>query len=185
MAISTDKSDEAALCARAREGDAGARAEIYRRHAPRVYTLAVRMLQKRQQAEEVLQDTFVKVLTRLDGFRGEASLATWIRSIAVNECLQVIRSPWRKRGLPLIEHPAEHDSPDRGIDLERALARLPLTTRAVVWMHDVEGYTHKEIARRMGKSVSFSKSRLARGHRALRSELTEEGQTCMPALNNS
>ncbi len=187
MPEQSEKNGELALCWRARQGDQAAQEAIYRRHADSVYSVAMRMLQQPQLAEEVLQETFVKVLTRLESFRGDAALSTWIRRIAVNECLQLIRSPWRKRGEPLVEEPNLRERPDRGIDIERALARLPALTRVVVWLHDVEGYTHREIADLLGQSASFSKSRLARGHRAMRDELERPvaAPACIPALHNS
>jgi RNA polymerase sigma-70 factor (ECF subfamily) len=69
--------------------------------------------------------------------------------------------------------------PDAGLrlDLETAMSRLSDTARAVVWLHDVEGYTHEDIAEMMGKSVSFSKSQLARAHKRLRTWL-QEGAPC-------
>ena len=180
-------SDEHVVCRLAAQGDEQARTHLYTQHAPGVMSLALRMLCHRASAEEVLQDTFIKAFTRLDRFRGDAKFATWLRRIAVNECLQVIRSPWRQRAQTFIEVETPAEAKDHQIDLTRALATLDATSRAVVWLHDVEGYTHAEIAGLMGRTPSFSKSRLARGHVALRTALEPDNELspCMPILNNS
>jgi RNA polymerase sigma factor (sigma-70 family) len=134
----------------------------------------------------VLQDTFLEVLRGLPSFRGEASLATWIRRIAVSRSLMVLRSAWLRRAT-LFRDLAGEDSgawdppdpvkEDAGLstDLERALARLPDLSRIVVMLHDVEGYTHAEIAALMGRTPSFSKSQLARAHARLRGFLGQGG----------
>jgi RNA polymerase sigma-70 factor (ECF subfamily) len=182
-----DNPGDDVLCQLARAGDEAARTELYRRHAPAVMTLAMRMLCQRSCAEEVLQDTFVKAFTHLGEFRHEARFGTWLRRIAVNQCLGALRSPWRQRGRVLGEVSSPAESRDHQIDLTRALEALDPISRAVVWLHDVEGYTHVEIAALMSRTASFSKSRLARGHVALRAALEpdEESSPCMPIPSNS
>lgn len=182
-----DDTDERALVERAAGGDPRAQADLYRRHAGAVYTLAMRMLCHPQMAEEAMQDTFVKAFGKLADFRGEAAFGTWLRRVAANECLQALRSPWRRRARPWVEVEATPDRTGERIDLDRALAALDPVTRAVIWLHDVEGFTHKDIATAMGRTVSFSKSRLARGHRQLRDQLNakEQAASCMPVLSNS
>lgn len=199
MPENADDIDERELIARAVAGDAAAQERLYRAHAMAVYTLAMRVLRQPQAADEAVQETFVKVLTRLDKFRGEAAFGTWVRRVAMNECLQVLRSPWRRRSEPWQEtagpanlstrmsvDPAT-DMSNEQIDLDRALGRLGATTRAVVWLHDVEGFTHQEIATSMGRTVSFSKSRLARGHKKLREHLNQQPDktSCVTVLNNT
>lgn len=118
---------------------------------------------------------------RLAQFRGEAPLGAWLRQIAVSRCLMHLRSPWQRARLCLEPVDARVDaevqalvtpgySPEQ-LDLERALARLAPTARAIVWMYEVEGYSHQEIALAFGRSVSFSKSQLARAHARLRAWL--------------
>jgi RNA polymerase sigma-70 factor (ECF subfamily) len=182
--------------ARARSGDTTAQAAIYRAFERPVRTLARRLVPGVAAAEDVAQDVFVDVLTKLDQFDGRGSFAGWVRSIAVNRCLMHLRSPWR-RGLGWVESLVTGD-PDAGfvapappcsgdaVDLERALARLGETARAVVWLHDVEGYSHAEIGTLLGGTASFSKSQLARAHARLR-ELLEpdtERTTCMSVQTN-
>lgn len=181
---------------RAREGDRVAQAELFAAYGRAVFGLARRMLGRPEPAEDVLQDTFVEVLKGLKDFRGEAPVGMWIRRIAVNKCLMHIRSHWQRYRLPLDGSeeatPAEQwlearsGSTETGLDLEKALDALPPEARAVVWLHDVEGYTHVEIAKLMQATPSFSKSQLARAYVRMRrwAGEAEEVQPCMPVLNS-
>ena len=159
---------------RARRGDRAAHAELYSSFATPVFTLARRMLASKALAEDVLQETFVEVLCKIAGFRGEADVGTWIKRIAINKCLMYLRSSWVSRRGPADDDVAEEvrsGALDDQMALERALDGVPDVARAVVWLHDVEGYTHVEIGRLMGRTPSFSKSQLARAHERLRSLL--------------
>jgi len=169
------------LVARARAGDLDALEALYRAFETPVYTLALRILRSPEEAEDVLQETFLEVVKSIGHYRGEGHLWGWIRQIASSKALMRLR---RNR----VRHTEELDEeaiaagtgtgtvPER-IDLERAFEQLSATSRAVVWLHDVEGYTHEEIAEQMGKTVSFSKSQLARAHARLRRLLEAEGAT--------
>ena len=177
---------------RARAGEIDALEAIYRSFAPGVTTLARRLLGRLAAAEDLAQDVFIDVLTKLDQYDGRGSFAGWVRSITVTRCLMQLRSPWR-RGLRLITHgdaesrsgdaePVAPEGAQLGLDLERALDRLGETARLVVWLHDVEGYTHAEIGALLGGTPSLSKSQLARAHQRLRELLEPSGviQPCMP-----
>ena len=177
---------------RARAGEIDALEAIYRSFAPGVTTLARRLLGRLTAAEDLAQDVFVDVLTKLDQYDGRGSFAGWVRSITVTRCLMQLRSPWR-RGLRLVTHvgaesrageaePVAPEGAQLGLDLERALDRLGETARIVVWLHDVEGYTHAEIGALLGGTPSLSKSQLARAHERLRELLEPSGviQPCMP-----
>ena len=173
---------------RARAGEIDALEAIYRGFAPGVTTLARRLLGRLGAAEDLAQDVFVDVLTKLDQYDGRGSFAGWVRSITVTKCLMQLRSPWR-RGLRRVTSTAgaepEQIAPEGaqlGLDLERALDRLGETARLVVWLHDVEGYTHTEIGALLGGTPSLSKSQLARAHERLRELLEPSGviQPCMP-----
>ena len=189
------------LLVRARAGHAPALEQIYRQFERPVRTLARRLLSHRAAAEDVAHDVFVDVITRLHQYEGRGSFAGWVRSIAVSRCLMHLRSPWQRsrrwltRGFDgdadahgdpwaSVESTDASATVDYGdtIDLQRALARIGDTARAVVWLHDVEGYTHAEIGELFGASASFSKSQLARAHQRLRVELQAEGvgSSCMP-----
>ena len=177
---------------RARAGEIDALEAIYCSFAPGVTTLARRLLGRLTAAEDLAQDVFVDVLTKLDQYDGRGSFAGWVRSITVTRCLMQLRSPWR-RGLRLVTHvgaesrsgdaePVATEGAQLGLDLERALDRLGETARLVVWLHDVEGYTHAEIGALLGGTPSLSKSQLARAHERLRELLEPSGviQPCMP-----
>jgi RNA polymerase sigma-70 factor (ECF subfamily) len=175
---------------RARRGDMRAHEIIYRTFSAPVYSLLARMTGSTSIADDLMQETFIEVIRSIDRFRGEASLATWIRKIAVSKCLMHLRSAWQNRATLFRDlgenHPATEPRTSSEvpllhvyIDLERALARLSDVSRVVVILHDIEGYTHREIAALMGKSVSFSKSQLARAHRRLK--LAIETDSCKSA----
>jgi RNA polymerase sigma factor (sigma-70 family) len=191
MATQIPEADPA-LIAAARAGDPAAHAQLYELFAPLVYTLGRRMLVSPALAEDVLQETFVEVLGKIDSFRGDAGFGFWVRRIAVNKCLMHLRSSWvaRRSGDELPEESSHDDGAElleQRHALETALAALPPAARAVVWLHDVEGYTHREIAQSMGKTPSFSKSQLARAHERLRELLAhhaaEDGvELCAPVL---
>ena len=153
-------------------GEPAAQAEAYRLLAPRVMGMAQRILGDRGLAEEVVQDTFVTMIERADTLRDANAAVGWIRQTAVNHCLMRLRSPWHARRSvePFAEPPDPAQSAPRAEnlrDLERALGKLGAESRMVLWLHDVEGYTHKEIGSLFGKSQSFSKSQQARGYRKL------------------
>jgi RNA polymerase sigma-70 factor (ECF subfamily) len=170
---------------RAARGDAKAHEIIYRAYSPPVYSVCLRFTRVPAQAEDLLQETFIEVIRSIAKFRGEAPLGIWIRRVAVSKALMFLRSAWHKRGQSLDDdweevmpvstvghgNPAQ---PEQAIDLDAALGNLPAVSRAVVWLHDVEGYTHKEIAELLGKSESFSKSQLSRAYQKLRPMLDAE-----------
>ena len=168
------------LVARAKSGDLEALEALYRAFETPVYNLALRMLRSPEDAEDVLQETFLEVVRSIKQYRGEGHLWGWIRQIAASKALMRIRRNQVRATEELHEESASGTGlgtwgvPAR-IDLERAFERLSETSRAVVWLHDVEGYTHEEIAELMGKTVSFSKSQLARAHARLRRMLDESG----------
>ena len=181
------------LIARARAGDETAQAGIYRALAPAVFSLVRRLVGNRAVAEDLFQDTMMVLFQRLGDFRGEAPLGAWLRQIAVTRCLMYLRSPWHRARLDWDAHDRDAvlhgtllpvtpaTSPD-ALDVERALATLTPVGRAVVWLFEVEGYSHEEIARLFGRSVSFSKSQLARALARLRQGLApqEDQETCTP-----
>jgi RNA polymerase sigma-70 factor (ECF subfamily) len=179
-------------------GDARAHEAIYRRCERQVYTLIRRLVPRPAIADELFQETFVEILRSIRDYSGQGSFAGWVRSIAVNKCLMYLRSPWH-RSLTFLEDQGEDGSaelrdetpcPDvaalAGTDVERALAELPPLTRSIVWLHDVEGYTHGEIARLVGRTTSFSKSQLARAHARLRERLDPQAESlsCTHVSNN-
>ncbi len=172
----------ASLLARARAGDRAAFEQLYRRFERPVFTLALRMCGCRSTADEVLQETMLKLWSATSGsgasgFRGDGGSPFWgwLRQVAVNEALQRLRRERRLAaeldGVEADEVAEDHAPPPAAADaalLQRALGELPAVTRSVLWLYHGEGYTHEEIATAMQRSVSFSKSQLARGTRRLR-----------------
>lgn len=176
------------LIAKARSGDVEAFEDLYRVFSGPVNTLARRLCRSREEAEEVLQETFLEIARSIGSFRGEGAIGAWIRRISVSKALTLLRR--RRKGCgelkSAVDDPdclvgavpaAEIDIGWHRVDLERALERLPDASRVVVWLHDVEGFTHAEIAEVFGQSPSFSKSQLSRAHARLRLWLGRQGGT--------
>src|SRR3954465_7819398 len=135
------------VVARARTGDPEALASLYRAFEVPVYNLARRICRTTEDAEDVLQETFFEVCRSIGRYREEGSLWGWIRSIASSKALMRIRRNKYRDTDELHDEVMgrkQEDNPLR-MDLEAALERLSETSRAVVWLHDVEGYTHEEI----------------------------------------
>jgi RNA polymerase sigma-70 factor (ECF subfamily) len=177
MADTIPLAEAKSLVARAQAGDLGALEQVYRAYEGGVYTLARRLTRTPEEAEDVLQETFLEVCRSLGRWRGEGSLWGWIRTIAASKALMRYRREKLRAAESLdgdLEVGARGDDVPLRLDLEAALSRLPERTRAVVWLHDVEGYTHEEIAELMGMTTSFSKSQLARAHQRLRRWLGDE-----------
>ncbi|HNP37845.1 MAG TPA: sigma-70 family RNA polymerase sigma factor [Woeseiaceae bacterium] len=168
-----------AIVKRAANGDRRAHEIIYRAFATPVYSLCLRFTKTPAHAEDLAQETFIEVMRSVAKFRGDAALGSWIRRIAVSKALMFLRSAWTSRSQGLAEgfddvtagdnlsHGVSRN-PDDALDLDAALANLPDVSRTVVWLHDVEGFTHKEIAEFMGKTESFSKSQLSRAYQRLK-----------------
>ncbi len=162
-----------ALSRRVRAGDLSALETLYRTYEAAIFSLARRLCGSDAEADDVLQDTFVEVGRSLNRYRGEGPLLAWLKRICVSKALMRMRGS--ERFLEEAQASERQAEPFRGRrDLESALARISPTTRAVLWLHDVEGYTHEEIATLLKKSVSFSKSQLSRGHARLRELLSKE-----------
>ena len=174
-----------AIVKRATRGDAKAHEILYRAFSAPVYSVCLRFTRVPAQAEDLLQETFIEVIRKIAQFRGDAPVGIWIRRIAVSKALMFLRSAWHARGQSLDDDweeitfdgrasAAGSQQHDQAMDLDAALADLPAVGRTVVWLHDVEGYTHKEIGGLMGKTESFSKSQLSRAYQRLRPMLGAE-----------
>ncbi len=170
------------LVARAKAGDEEALEALFRAFETPVYNLARRMLRSSEDAEDVLQETFLEVVRSIGAYRGDGALWGWVRRIAASKALMRIRREQIRTTEELLEESTGRSGPPVGLtlDLERAFESLSETSRAVVWLHDVEGYTHEEIAEMMGKTASFSKSQLSRAHARLRRLLGSEGEGRSP-----
>ena len=158
----------------AQRGDMAAFERLHRTHAGRVTALCLRLTGDRGQAEELMQDVFVKAWQKLDAFRGESAFASWLYRIAVNAFLLGARGDTRRRArVETVEEPEAlpaaaltSDVGDR-IDLERAIALLPEGARMAFVLHDVEGYKHEEIAAMAGIAAATVRAQLHRARRLL------------------
>ena len=152
-------------------GDEHAFRDLYRRHTPALYRIVWRLTGGRDEdAADIVQDVWLRASRRLDTFRWEAALPTWLTSIAIN-CLRE-RSRRRPNGdVPLTDEIPSWRSDERCLDLEHAIQALPPGYREVVVLHDIEGYTPDEIAGLLGIETGTSKSQLFRARRALRERL--------------
>jgi RNA polymerase sigma-70 factor (ECF subfamily) len=173
-----------ALVERCRKGDLMAFEELYRAHAGRLFSVACRMLGNTADAEDLLQEIFLTAHRKLDSFRGESSLGTWLYRLATNQCLDYLRSRAARAGQvtdALDDDPTLADAGSRGLadqtvtrmDLERAIARLPEGCRAAFLWHDVEGLEHREVAEVLGIAEGTSKSQVHKARLRLRALLTE------------
>jgi RNA polymerase sigma-70 factor, ECF subfamily len=157
---------------------------LYRAHTPYLFCLALRMCRgDRQEAEEAVQEGWIRAAQRLAGFRGDSTLRTWLAGIVIN-CSRERRRHWRHRladpepeprSGPALEPRNSTPAPSPGVrvDLGRLVAALPDGQREVLVLFDVEGYTHQEIAASLGIAPGTSKSRLFEARRALRRSLNE------------
>ncbi len=164
---------EASLVRRAAAGDEGAFEGLYRRHVGRIHSLVRRMTDPGL-ADELTQDVFVRAWDKLATFRGESAFGTWLHRLAVNVVLTQRRRDRTERDwllpnddiLPSLGQHAVH--PGVAMDLEGAMARLPEGGRQVFILHDIEGWTHEEIAEHLGTVAGTSKSQLSRARASLR-----------------
>ena len=160
-------------------GDKKAQHEIYEKLSSAVFTMVSRILEDRQLAEEVTQDTFVDVINRAGTLSNPKAFHGWVRSIALNHCFMRLRSPWMRRRENIENHTdrlelaEDIQVTERVVDINAALKKLSPLDRMIVWMHCIEGYTHDEIGRVFSKTASFSKNRLAIAYRKLESNSEE------------
>jgi RNA polymerase sigma factor (sigma-70 family) len=168
------------LADRAAEGDRAAFEEIYRRYVNRVYGLCLRLTTDVGEAENLTQDTFIKAWFAIAGYAGRGNLGGWLGRVAVNLWRDQFRATARRGRL--MEEVAVEPRHSRdgvidlltGLDLERCIARLPEGGRLVFVFHDVEGYTHREIAELLDLAVGTVKAQLHRARRLLRKMLAED-----------
>ena len=166
--------DDDLLDAFARDRSERAFLALYDRHAPAMYALACRLMGTRDDAADALQEAWLRIIPRLAQFRRESSLRTWLCGFIVNCCRERFRGPLfeavTETATASVSSVAAYHL--RDLDLERALAALSPGYRAVVVLHDIEGYTHREIAEALGIDEGTSKSQLSRGRGALRRMLS-------------
>lgn len=171
-------SSEPELIARAVAGDRSAARELYDAHAPRVFRLAYRLTGDDELAREMTQETFIRAFAQLGRFRGDSALSTWLHRVTVSVVSNGMRKVKRFRARetdldeasPLPAHSRTAD-PDLRDKLYRAIDELSEIYRTTLVMHDVEGYTHEEIANVLGVAEGTCKSRLSVARAQLREKL--------------
>ncbi len=174
-----DRTAELELVERCRRGELGAFEELYRAHSGRLYSLACRMLGNPADAEDQLQEIFLSAHRKLDSFRGDSALGTWLYRLATNQILDHVRSRAARAGqltdglddASLLADGGGQRLADRAIDridLERALAELPEGCRAAFVLHDVEGLEHREVSEVLGIAEGTSKSQVHKARLRLR-----------------
>jgi RNA polymerase sigma factor (sigma-70 family) len=161
--------------ARARRGDTGACEQIFRKFHQPAYSVAIRICQCRELSRDVTQEAFITAFRKIRQFRGDAPFWGWLRRVVINHSISALRKLPKADPVEFQEFHAhsdgDHERIGLSMDLESALATLGAEDRAVVWLHDVEGYNHREIAKLFGKTESFSKTRLSRARAKLRAAL--------------
>ena len=162
-----------------REGDEAAFRALYRRHTPALYALALRLAGGTEaNAQDAIQDTWIRACRGLSGFEWRSSLRTWLTGILINRVREVGRERRRAEAEELAgEYAAPFVAPPGvRIDLERAISALPSGYRHVLLLHDVEGYTHEEIGHLLGVNAGTSRSQLHHARQALRALLAPARQ---------
>jgi RNA polymerase sigma factor (sigma-70 family) len=174
--------DVPALVRRATAGDVTAFEQLYRAHVGRVHGAILRLVgMDRARAEELTQDAFVRAWQKLSSFRHESAFSTWLHRLGVNTALMDLRGRHDEDMVDsaALELAAGGEVPfcaaERG-DLERAVSNLPPRARAVLVLHDVEGWKHEEISAELGMAVGSSKAQLHRARGLLRRALADHGQ---------
>ncbi len=180
------KDSDYALARAAAGGELAAVGDLYDRHSQRVYSLCLRMLGNAADAEDLTQEIFIKLFGKIGSFRGESQFTTWLHRLAVNQVLMYFRRAKARKEQVAEDVEAEIPSSQRRkhavrshvldrIALDAALAQVGPGRRLVFVLHDVEGYSHEEIAGMLGLKIGTSKSQLHRARMRLRRLLNSAG----------
>jgi RNA polymerase sigma-70 factor, ECF subfamily len=177
----TSHAADVRLAMRCRAGDLAAFEELYASHSRRLYAVAYRMIGNVQDAEDMVQEMFLLAFRKLDTYKGDSALGTWLYRLGVNACLDRLRSKARRNELRTqvldVDPPRWPDQKMQPLamvqrlDLERAIQALPDGCRAAFLLHDVEGFEHQEVARMLGIAEGTSKSQVHKARGRLRAAL--------------
>ncbi len=168
--------EEAARIRRARRGDDQAFALLYQAHAKAIHALAYRLTGNAAAAEDITQETFLKMFGFLSGLRSDTPLRPWLKKVAANAAIDRLRREQRLSGQSDEEIWADDRAHlSENIELIGLMRRLSPLARTLVWLHEMEGWSHPELAERFGRSQSWSKSIVARALVKLRGELESAG----------
>ncbi|GGZ97057.1 hypothetical protein GCM10008090_01650 [Arenicella chitinivorans] len=183
----------------AKQGDPRAHGQLYKTYSRAIFTLALGICGSTECAEDVLHNTFIQLINKLPTYEGRAPLGMWLRQIAVNESLMYLRKhkkhnavmssdedgffeQMQDTGSDGVYPSSSHDFSQRltaQSDMTLLLNKLPADMRLILWLKEVEGYTHNEIANLVNKTPSYSKSVVARALQFLRERIpsSEFGST--------
>lgn len=174
-----DHASGALLAERSAGGDLSAFETLYHTYVGRVFALCLRMCGNRAEAEELTQEAFIRAWRKLPSFRGDSAFSTWMHRLTVNVVLGHKRSTGRREDREAVagerwydDGTTTRDHPASTLDLERAIAGLPDRARVVFVLHDIEGYTHAEIASITDVAEGTSKAQLSRARFLLRKALS-------------
>jgi RNA polymerase sigma-70 factor (ECF subfamily) len=167
------------LVRRCQQCERQAQYELYQRYKDRIYSIAYRMSNNRQEAEDISQNIFLRVFDKIDSFRGEAAFSSWLYRLAMNVCINHFHSDKKRKekfpstisDLQEVNSPAlkaKEEPPHLKPYLEKAIRALPAGYRMVFILYDIEGYQHHEICKMMNISEGTSKSQLHRARKELR-----------------
>lgn len=184
--------EESELVERARDGDREAMERLYRDHADRVYTVVRRLAGDDARADDLAQEAWIRAFEKLDLFAGRSSFGTWMYRLATNTALNRLRADGRHRELEEEAAPGDLHGVTETVDeavinqkvLQDAMDRLPDGYRKVLVLHDVEGFTHREIGDKLGVATGTSKSQLHKARARMR-ELIAPDEVGEEALNDA
>ncbi len=165
-----------------KRGDRRAQHQLYTQYAKAMYNICLRMVRNEADAEDLLQNAFIDVFTKIDSYRFESTIGAWIKRIVINTCInhfkkrRVATQEWDERiaDQPMIETESEYE--DRKLNVKRiqkAMDKLPTGYRTVFSLYLLEGYDHKEIAQVLDISEATSKSQYSRAKSKVRQLLSE------------
>jgi RNA polymerase sigma-70 factor (ECF subfamily) len=173
--MAMNKSDEVLVRKYLRRRDERSFRELYRRHAPSIYALALRLSASEADAHDATQETWLRGCSALPAFEWRSTLRTWLSGILINCVREQSRKREREQQAHLAEDWIETVADSSGaLNLEQTIAQLPDGYRHVLTLHDVEGHTHEEISRLLNISVGTSKSQLHHARRAVRTLFLQE-----------
>lgn len=159
---------------------------LYDRHHRKLFALCYRFTGNIADAEEQLQEVFMRILDKIDTFKGDSSFSTWSHRLTVNHLINFCRKRDRRQDDYALEHapePSRKIDPGIGLTLEKAIGELPHGYRNILILHDQEGFKHDEIAQMMGISAVTSRSQLSRARLALRNKLRMTVPLLQPLSN--
>jgi len=165
-----------------KEGNPRAQFQLYKLYSKAMFNICVRMSNSREEAEDLLQESFTDAFMKLTSFRYESSFGAWLKRIVINKCINVINK--KKVDLVFPEHPVEPDAGDEeeeysGIELDvqrihHAVEKLPDGYRVIFSLYALEGYDHGEISQIMNISESTSKSQYLRAKQKIKELLKND-----------